>query len=102
MFKLNRVNRNALSSIAILIIIILVIGFFNNKSMYQPRPITVDPVNEKSIFDLETRIDCTPGQTSEGSAYTKDLTPGGICGAQKLVSDIASYGIVDGIGGSLI
>jgi len=74
---------------------------FRDTSMYQARPIKVTPIREGSIFDLENKIECTPGR-KEGSAYTKSLTPGGLCGAQKLISDIASYEISEGIGGSLI
>jgi hypothetical protein len=70
-------------------------------SKYQPRPIKIKTVSEASIHDLEHNMECTPGYKG-GSAYTKSLTPGGLCGAQKLVSDHASYGIEDGIGGSLI
>ena len=70
-------------------------------SKYQPRPIKIKTVSEKSIFDLENEIECTPGY-KDGSAYTKSLTPGGLCGAQKLVSDFAGYEIEEGIGGSLI
>ena len=47
-------------------------------------------------------MDCVPGSGKEASPYTKSLTPGGLCGAQKLVGDHASYKIVEGIGGSLI
>ena len=97
MYKLNRSNRNALISI-----FIFVLGIFKTTSKYQPRPIVIKTVNDKSIFDLEDRIECVPGHTSEGSAYTKSLTPGGLCGAQKLVSEQAGYEIEDGIGGSLI
>jgi len=74
---------------------------FRDTSMYQARPIKVTPIREGSIFDLENKIECTPGR-KDGSAYTKSLTPGGLCGAQKLISDIASYEISEGIGGSLI
>ncbi len=102
MYKLNRANRNSLISIFTLVAVIFVLGIFKTTSKYQPRPIVVKTVNEKSIFDLEDRIECVPGHTSEGSAYTKSLTPGGLCGAQKLVSEQAGYEIEDGIGGSLI
>ena len=102
MFNFNRSNRNALMSIFVLIVIITVLGMMKNTSKYQPRPITITTVSEESIFDLENRLECAPGYTSEGSAYTKSLTPGGICGAQKLVSDHAGYAIDDGIGGTLI
>jgi len=72
------------------------------KSRYQPRPITITAVTEKSIFDLENKLECTPGSGKEDSPYTKSLTPGGLCGAGKLVNDLASYSIDEGIGGSLI
>jgi len=102
MYKLNRSNRNALISIFTLVAVIFVLGIFKTTSKYQPRTIVIKTVNDKSIFDLEDRIECVPGHTSEGSAYTKSLTPGGLCGAQKLVSEQAGYEIEDGIGGSLI
>jgi hypothetical protein len=101
MFKFNKTNRNALTSIGVLFFIIVALMMFNNKSMYEPRPIKVKTLSTGSIFDLENKVECTPGRKG-GSAYTKSLTPGGLCGAQKLVSDLASYEIEDGIGGSLI
>jgi hypothetical protein len=87
--KLNRANRNALISIFTLITVIFLLGYFKNTSKYQPKPIVIKTINDKSIFNLEDRIECVPGHTSEGSPYTKSLTPGG-------------YEIEDGIGGSLI
>jgi hypothetical protein len=101
MLNLNKTDRNALMSIAVLMIVIIALMMFRETSMYQPRPIKITPISEKSIFDLENKVECTPGR-EEGSAYTKSLTPGGLCGAQELVSDLASYEISDGIGGSLI
>ena len=100
MFKLNRANRNAITTIMILLAIIFVLTAI--RSEYQPRPIVVKAVSEKSIFDLENKLECTPGSGKEDSPYTKALTPGGLCGAGKLVSDLASYSIDEGIGGSLI
>ena len=102
MFNLNRANRNAIMTIVTLIILIFVLGMLKNTSKYQPRPITIKAINEKSIFDLEHRIECAPGHTSEGSTYTKSLTPGGVCGSEQLVAEQAGYEIEDGIGGSLI
>jgi hypothetical protein len=102
MYNLNRANRNALISIFSLIAVIFVLGIFKTTSKYQPRPIIIKAINEKTLFDLEHRVECAPGHTSEGSPYTKSLTPGGLCGAQKLVSEQAGYEIEDGIGGSLI
>jgi hypothetical protein len=101
MLNLNKQDLTAIKSIAVLFVIILVIMTFTQTSMYQPRPIKINPISEKSIFNLESKIECTPGR-KEGSAYTKSLTPGGLCGAQKLVADHAGYEISEGIGGSLI
>ena len=102
MYNLNRTNRNALISIFTLIAVIFVIGMFKTTSKYQPRPIVIKALNEESIFNLEHRVECAPGHTSEGSTYTKSLTPGGVCGAENLVAEQAGYEIEDGIGGSLI
>ena len=102
MYNLNRANRNALISIFSLIAVIFVLGIFKTTSKYQPRPIVIKAINEKSLFDLEHRVECAPGHTKEGSPYTESLTPGGVCGAQELVSEQAGYEIEDGIGGSLI
>ena len=101
MFNLNRANRNAIMSIMVLIALIFVLGMLKNTSKYQPRPITIKAISEKSLFDLENKVECAAGYP-EGSVYSKALTPGGLCGAQKLVADQAAYEIEDGIGGSLI
>jgi len=45
---------------------------------------------------------CVPGPTKEAAYYTKDLTPGGVCGGQALVAAQAEYSILGGIGGSLM
>jgi len=100
MFALNRANRNALVSIFVLLTIIMILAA--TKSNYSPRPITITPVNEESIFDLEQKLECTPGKAKEGSFYSSSKSPGGVCGAQKLVDEQAGYSISDGIGGSLI
>ena len=102
MINLNRANRNAIMSIVALIVVIFLLGALKNTSRYQPRPITIAAVNEESIFDLEHKLECAPGHTSQGSTYTKSLTPGGVCGAEKLVAEQAGYSIDEGIGGSLI
>ena len=102
MFKFNKADRNALMSITILLMNICALAITRGPaSKYQPRPIKIKTVTEKSLFDLENKVECTPGY-KDGSPYTKSLTPGGLCGAQGLVSDTAGYEIEDGIGGSLI
>ena len=101
MFNLNKTNRNALTYIGVLFFIIIALMMSRDTSAYQPRPIMITPIRQGSIFDLENKVECTPGY-KDGSAYSKSLTPGGLCDAQKFVSDLANYEIADGIGGSLI
>lgn len=102
MLNLNRANRNAITSIVGLIVLIFILGAIKSRSGYEPRTLAIKTISEKSLFDLEHKLECAPGHTSEGSVYTQGLTPGGLCGAQQLVSDQARYEIEDGIGGSLI
>ena len=101
MLNLNRANRNAITAIFVLIALIFVLGAIKSTSKYQPRPITIKAISEKSLFDLENKVECAAGY-KDGSTYSKALTPGGLCGARELVSDYANYEIEDGIGGSLI
>tara|TARA_B110000503_G_scaffold41076_1_gene67604 strand:- start:1537 stop:1848 length:312 start_codon:yes stop_codon:yes gene_type:complete len=103
MFTLNRVNRNALAMIVLLLLVISALTAFRaTTSKYQFKPITTKTVSEQSIFDLPVSIECTAGSGKKDSPYSKGLTPGGVCGAQKLVNDHSGYEITDGIGGSLI
>ena len=105
MFKLNfnKSDRNALTAMAVLMALIVVLSFMNAKtSKYQPRPIKIVPVSEESLFGLKPKLDCVAGSGKKDSPYSVGLTPGGLCGAQKLVSAHAGYEIEDGIGGSLI
>jgi len=105
MFKLNfnRSDRNALMAIATLMTLIFVLSLMSVKTAkYQPRPITITAVSEEYLFDLKPDVECVAGGGKNGSPYSVGLTPGGLCGAQKLVSAHAGYEIADGIGGSLI
>lgn len=82
----------------------LVVRFLGSRSSYSlsPSPVAVSAKATGSIFDLPSKMECVPGPTKEASYYTKDLTPGGICGAQEFVDSQASYAITGGIGGSLM
>lgn len=102
MLNLNKTSRNAVMYIAVLMGLISVLTVLQGRSSgYQPRPITINAVSQGSLFDLDHSEECVPGAPN-GSPYTKSLTPGGLCGAQGLVADHASYSISGGIGGSLI
>ena len=102
MLNLNKTSKNAVMYIAVLMGLISVLTVLQGRSSgYQPRPITINAVSQGSIFDLDHSEECVAGAPN-GSPYSKSLTPGGLCGAQGLVADHASYSISGGIGGSLI
>lgn len=62
-------------------------------------PIEIQPKTTQSLFDLPYKMECVPGAGSnEESYYTRELSPGGLCGAQQLVSDHGAYSITGGIG----
>lgn len=100
--KLNATDRSIISAIAVIIIIIMLIATTknNNTSSYQPKEITIKKKSDASIFTIPTKTECLPGPNKEADYYTRDVY--GICGAQELVNDHASYEIEDGIGGVLI
>jgi len=103
---LNATNRTTLTAIVVVFCLLSVLATFAGarvRSDYQPRPINleVSPVEEGSIFDLKTSIECVPG-SPQSAYYTKSLTPGGICGDQAFVRKSADAKIIGGIGGSLI
>jgi hypothetical protein len=104
MLKLNRVSRNSLATIGILLLIISALAAFKTSTTTSGyTPITTKTVSDGSVFDLPVELECTAGSGKKGGPYAKGLTPGGVCGAQKLVTDQAGgYEITDGIGGSLI
>ena len=102
MFKLNQANRNAITSIIVLILLIVAIALTRHICAYHLRSIKIKAISEASIFDRKPSLECTPGSGKRDDAYTLGLTPGGLCGAQQLVDDHAGYAIEDGIGGSLI
>ena len=82
MINLNRANRKAIKTILAMIVLNYILGMMKKTSKYQPTPIVNKPINEESIFDLEHKLECAPGHTSEGSTYTKSLTPGGLGGSE--------------------
>ena len=102
MFAFNKTDIKALTYIGVLALMICFLvgveGYTTSK--YQPRPLIITPISQETIFNLKNSLECVPG-AKDGSPYTKGLTPGGICGAQKLVQDHSSYEITGGIGGSL-
>jgi hypothetical protein len=105
MFKLNlnKADRGAIMAILAIIGAIYLLTFLKSRrSGYQARPITIKPKSEKSIFDLDHKLECVAGPQKTAGYYSRSLTPGGVCGAQKVIRDHGDYEIADGIGGVLI
>lgn len=67
------------------------------------RPITTTAGDAApDMFSLEQKAECIPSATNEKSAYYTGSS-GGLCGDQEYVDEIGHrYGILDGIGGSLL
>ena len=95
-----------LLSIALgLLVLLMFMNCGAKRSTYVLSPkmiMTSEPVKPDSIFDLKYDLSCVPGPQSTADYYTKDLTPGGFCGASEWVAQQADYKILDGIGGSLL
>ena len=92
-----------LNYVCIAISIALVLILFRITSGYSN--IQVVPAqgsgDESAIQNLPSDIKCVPG-ADNGAYYTRDLTPGGICGDQMYVVAAGGYTITDGIGGPLL
>lgn len=90
-------------TIALLVVVIFV-ALRSTRSKYRlsPSPVSITSKATGSLTSLPYKMGCVPGPTKEAAYYTKDLTPGGVCGGQALVAAQAEYSILGGIGGSLM
>lgn len=74
MFNLNKTSRNGLMYIVVLMSLISVLAIIQGgSSNYQPRPITVNAISEKSIFDLSIKKNVSLGPPKV--ALTPSLSP---------------------------
>jgi hypothetical protein len=109
MMNLNCTQRSILIAVVVAVAVYLVMGRgpvqpTRERYVLMPTSLATNDgaAGVNSIFDLPYTPECTPGLPG-GSYYSKDLTPGGVCGAQKFVNDVMHrYTIEDGIGGSLL
>lgn len=76
-----------------------------NKSKYALKPQAITTAGEAPVGGLNSlpyEAKCTPGK-QDGAYYTKNLTPGGICGDQAYVNKaMHGYRIESGVGGPLL
>jgi len=92
MFNLNRTNRNALTTIAVVLVLIFVV--MATRSYYEPMPLVIKTRNEGSIFDLPYDTKCVAGSDDPDASTYSTFRSGGICGAEKLIRDQADYEII--------
>ena len=91
-----------------LLVAILVLLVQGRDSTYEPAPLVTTvgaaaSTGPKSLTEIPSSLDCTPGPSEEASYYTRGLTPGGLCGDGDMVrAQIRDFSIENGIGGSLL
>ena len=98
---MNRTTQQMLKWIVAIFAIVVLLQMFKGTSKYALREISINAKNTDSIFGGAYDLKCVPGGEN-GDYYTKNLTPGGACGIQKIVVDQADYELVGGIGEPLI
>ena len=96
----NRQKKMCMCTVVVLFVIFMLL----RRESYKLSPTSIQTTGGStgSLFDLPYKLECVPGPTAQSSYYTKGLSPGGICGAQKHVEDAVNYKITGGVGGSLI
>ena len=98
---LNRQNVMILAAVVAALVLLRCVQARSNYAL-KPRSVSVSGPRAGSLFDLPYKMDCVPGPTKKAAYYTKDLSPGGVCGDQEFVQNQANYSIDGGIGGSLL
>jgi len=91
-----------------LLVAILVVLVQGRGSTYEPAPLVTSPgagasSGPKSLTEIPSSLECTPGPSEKAAYYTRGLTPGGLCGDGDMVrNQIRDFKIETGIGGSLL
>jgi hypothetical protein len=98
---MNKTTKQMLRWIVILFALAVLVQMFKGTSKYALHEIAIKEKNVQNLSELPYSLECVPGE-AKGSPYTKDLTPGGVCGIQKVVYEQSDYEVVGGIGEPLI
>jgi len=85
-----------------LLIIALVLLLRKESMVGSPIQLKEEGAPNSDFFKLPDKLECAPSSATGGAYYTKDLTPGGICGGQDWVNKQMKYEITGGIGGSIL
>jgi hypothetical protein len=101
MFKLNSNKQRTFVSVVVIALVMWFLCKQTSRSGYAPLTLSKEP--QCDIRKLQYGMECVPGPQADASPYTKNLTPGGVCGIQECVNAQAGeYEIGEGIGGSLL
>lgn len=102
----NMIKKDTLSVALVAVIAVLLAWCWKNRSgmALSPGSIALEApgANPDGIFKLPDELKCVPGPAKDASYFSKGLTPGGICGAQKWVNDQMRYKITGSNGDSLL
>jgi hypothetical protein len=87
--------------VAALVAYLVITALLKRSSGYAP--IGAQYINTTDIKNLDHSLACVVGPGESSGYYSKGLTPGGLCGDQKLIREqMRGYKILSGVGGSLL
>lgn len=105
---LNKINCSVKNLALVVVVAVLLYMALNEKprESYTLSPSDVTTKKTGTIddfFNAPNKLECAPIATEGGAYYTKNLTPGGLCGGQNIVNRLMhGYTIESGVGGSLL
>ena len=100
-------DRRKATAIAVAVVLFLALRWMmkGRVGMYSLQPVDLMStfVNTQSINALPNELSCVVGPGESSGYYSRGLTPGGLCGDQKLIREqMRGYRILSGVGGGLL
>lgn len=75
----------------------------NSSGYLSPVSINAKYTNTQDFSSLPNNLSCVVGPGESSGYYSRGLTPGGLCGDQKLIREqMRGYQILSGVGGGLL
>jgi hypothetical protein len=100
-------DRRKMTAIAVAIILLLALRWMMKgrvgRYSLQPVPLMATYTNTQDINALPNELSCVVGPGESSGYYSRGLTPGGLCGDQKMIREqMRGYRILGGVGGGLL